>query len=147
MGHIRFKIAMLAILMLSNGFTGGCTTNSIDSKDESIMLAEIAKLLDVEFPVGARIVFSEKNDRAGEAAYFFVIYTPKPVKFNMSPSFKKSAEDTFESLRRVVKNKKFGKLKDKWAYCYEGKMQNGSWKIYQTNFETGSYLDIQQFLF
>jgi hypothetical protein len=145
MGYMRFKIIMLAILMFSIGFTG-CNTNS-GYKGEKMLLDETAKLLDVKFPEDAKILFSEKNDRTGEVASFFVIYTAKPVKFDISPSFKKPAKDTHESLQRVVKNRKFGNLRDKWAYCYEGKMKNGSWKIYQTNFDTGSYLDIQQFFF
>lgn len=146
MRHDLIKAVALLILIFTTGFSA-CSTNSKDSKDDSKQLAEMAELLNVEFPADTRIVFSEKNDRDKEAAYFYIIYTPTPVKFNISPRFKKPAEDTRESLKRVVKNINLGKIKDKWAYCYEGEMKNGSWKIYQTNFETGSFLDVQQFFF
>lgn len=85
MEHVCIRKVALLFLVFSIGFTA-CNTNSIDPKDDSIQLAEIAELLDVEFPANTRIVFSEKNDRNKETAYHYIIFTPTPVKFNIPPT-------------------------------------------------------------
>jgi hypothetical protein len=146
MGYERFKIVVCLIVMFSIGFTA-CNTNSIDSKDNTTQLAEIAELIDVDFPAEARIVFLEKNDRNNEVAYYYVIYTPTPVKFNRPLYGKIPPEASIRSLTMHVKRKTLGKLKDTQTYCYQGGMKNGQWGAYQTNFETGSYLRVTQILF
>ncbi len=146
MAQMRLKISIFAILMFSAGFIA-CNTDSVESRDDKVKLSEIGKLLGVEFPASARIVFSEKNDRTKEVACRYVIYTSKPVKFNIPVGFKRPADDTIEILKKVIKPGKLEKPIDRWTYSYEGEVKNGSWKVYQTHFETGSYLYIQQFLF
>ncbi len=144
MKQMRLKIFMLAILMFIVGLAA-CNKDSVKSKNDKVQLAEIGKFLDVEFPADARIVSSEKNaNRRGEVAYFYIIYTPMPVKFNMQPVAEIAQDTLIKILERHVKRKKLGKLCDDWTYCYEGGWKNGTWIASQTNFETGSYLYIQR---
>lgn len=146
MGYERFNIVTCLIVIICIGFIA-CNTNPIDSKDDSSKLAEIAELMNVDFPAEARIIFSEKNDRNNEVAYFYTIYTPTPVKFNRPPGAKIPPESSIAGLTMHVKRKKLGKLKDSQTYCYRGAKKNGQWRAYQTNFETGSYLILTKILF
>jgi hypothetical protein len=93
------------------------------------------------------IIHVSKNDRSNELAYFHIIYTPMPVKFDKPPVAKIQAEDTKKYLKRFAGKMKPGKLIDTWKYCFEGKVKNGEWHALQTNFDNGSFLEVEQFYF
>lgn len=141
------KVIVLAILVFSvSGFTA-CSSDPVNSGDEKKQLFEIEKFLEVEFPSDAKIIHAEKNNRGNELAYYHIIYTTTPIKFNKPPVAKIIAEDSIKNLKKLADSAKTGKLTDKWIYCYEGKVKDGEWSAYQTNFEKGSYLEIEQFFF
>ena len=147
MRQIRLKVFVFAILVFSTaGFTA-CSSDPANSGDENKQLFEIEKFLEVEFPSDAKIVHAGKNDRNNELAYYHIIYTTTPIKFNKPPVAKILAKDSIKNLEKFAGTRKLGKLTDKWKYCYEGNVKNGEWRALQTNFDTGSYLEIEQFFF
>ena len=147
MRQIQLKVFVFTILVFSAAGFAACSSDPANSKDEKKQLFEIAKFLKVKFPPDAKIVHTEKNHRGNELAYYHIIYTPMPIKFNTPPVAKITDEDSINNLKRLTGSSNPGKLDDKWIYCYEGKVEDGEWSAYQTNFENGSYLEIEQFYF
>ena len=135
---------MFAILMLSIVGTG-CDTGSVDAKQEKIMLAELAKLIHADFPSDTKLLYYHKEDRTVSKRY--VVYSSKPVQFKKRTNLKIPAQSIEASLKAIFKWRKFGALKDQWAYFYEGGEQKSSWNLHQTNFESGSYLYIWRHFF
>lgn len=144
MERFRIHIFIAVILVLSVALA--CNTNStgFDGEEGMRQLSELEKMMDVQFPFGSKIVYAESNGRNNESYISHIVYSPTPVGFNRRQTPPKTpVEDSFEILKIYIK-KNFGKLKDKWTYHYEGTVGNGEWSASQTNFETGSYLDVQQ---
>jgi hypothetical protein len=141
------KVIVLAILVFSATGLAACNSDPANSGDEKKKLSEMAEFLGVEFPADAKIIHAGKNDRNNELVYYHIIYTPMPLKFSKPPVAKITAEDSIKNLKKFAGTRKLGKLTDKWKYCYEGNVRKGEWRALQTNFDTGSYLEVEQFYF
>jgi hypothetical protein len=144
--QVRLKMFVAASIIFCVWLTA-CDSDGVNSADNAKQLAEIAQFMGVEFPADAKIVHVEKNDRNNEVVYYHIIYTRMPVKFKEPPVAKITAADSTKHLKKVVGRRTIGKLADQWKYCYEGNVKDGAWSAYQTIFETGSYLEVEQFYF
>lgn len=142
---IRHMLFWLAVAMFVFWMTG-CTA-STDPQNSGPDLTEVESMLKVTFPADAKIIYSEKADRSNQAAHFITIHTAAPVRFEASEGLKLSPDTAIKKLSTLVKAKSLGELKNKWTYNYEGHLENGSWKAYQTTFDSGSYLEVQLYFF
>jgi hypothetical protein len=144
MRQVRLIISVIALIIFCTLITA-CNSDSANS--DSNELQKLEKVLGVKFPADAKIVYSAKNDRNNEIYYNHIVHTQQPVVFPGLAALKMPADSPVEVLKNAVSVRKLGKLKEKYTYTYEGTYKNGEWQAYQTNFDTGSYLDVKQFYF
>jgi hypothetical protein len=144
MRQVRQRISM-TVLIIFCVWIAACNSDSANFDNND--LQKLEKVLGVKFPADARIVYSAKNDRNNETHYNHIVHTQQPVVFPGLTALKMPADSPVEVLKNAVSVRKLGKLKDKYTYTYEGTYKSGEWQAYQTNFYTGSYLDIKQFYF
>lgn len=123
-----------------------CSTNSdkYDNEEGQRQLSELEKIIGAKFPPGTKIVYTTRDERGNEAASKHIIYSPSPADFNRPPDVKISSETFIEVLKKASVTKDLEKLKHKQTFCYEGTVGKGEWNAYQRNFETGSYLVLDQ---
>lgn len=144
MGQMRQRISVTVLIIFCVCITA-CNSNS-DNFDNN-ELKELEKVLGVKFPTDAKIVYLVKNDRNNEIYYNYIVHTQQPVVFPGLTALKMPTDSPVEVLKNAVSVRKLGKLKEKYTYTYEGTYKRGEWQAYQTNFDTGSYLDVKQFYF
>ncbi|MGD9009616.1 MAG: hypothetical protein PVG41_16950 [Desulfobacteraceae bacterium] len=142
--HVRLIIAATALIIFCVWITA-CNSDSASYDNKE--LQELEKVLGVRFPADAKIVFSAKNDRNNEIYYNHIVHTRQPVMFPGLTALKMPADSPVEVLKNAVSVRKLIKLKDKYTYTYEGTYKSGEWQAYQTNFDSGSYLDVKQIYF
>jgi len=134
----------VAVIMVCGALLA-CSQNSdkYDNEEGRRKLAELEKIIGAKFPPGSKIVYATSDERNNEAASQHIIYSPTPAEFNRPPNGRLSSETFIEILESSV-TKDMGKPKDKWTYPYEGTVGKGDWRAFQTNFESGSYLQVDQ---
>ena len=146
-GKSQYSSFIIISLIISMILPIGCKQNSsdFDIKTNAHLISELEKLLDAKFPEGSRIENIVCNDRNHESACRYIIYSPSPIRFNMEPATKHAAKIDLEIIEKKVSlPESLGKLIDQWSYSYEGDIGSGEWRAYQTDFENGSYLIVQQ---
>lgn len=144
MRQVRQRISMTVLIIFCVWITA-CNSDSVNYDNNE--LQELEKVLGVKFPADAKIVYSAKNDRNNEIYYNHIVHTQKPVVFPGLSAREIPADSSVEVLKRSGSIRNLGKLRDKYTLAYEGSYKSGEWRAYQTNFDTGSYLDIKQFYF
>lgn len=144
MKNDRINLFIAVILVCSALFA--CNTNSdkYDNKEGRRQLSELEKIIGAKFPSGSKIVYATRDERGNEAASEHIIYSPSPAEFNRPPDVKISSETFLEILKKASVTKDLEKLKNKQTYSFEGSVGRGQWRVYQRNFETGSYLVVDQ---
>jgi hypothetical protein len=136
---------LVTILIVCCTWLTACKSESADYDNNE--LQKLEKVLGVKFPADAKVVYSVKNDRNNETYYNHIVRTQNPVVFPGLTALEMPAESSVEVLKNALSSRQLGKLKDKYTYTYEGSFKSGEWRAYQTNFESGSYLDVKQFYF
>lgn len=139
-----FDLFVAVILLFSTLFA--CNTNSdkYENDEGRRQLSELGKIMGAKFPAGSKIVYAARDERGNEAASEHIIYSPSPAQFNRPPDLKITSETFIEILKKASVTKYLEKLKNKQTYSYEGTVGKGQWRAYQRNFETGSYLVVDQ---
>jgi hypothetical protein len=135
------------VVSLFLGSLLACNFQYINDKATEISaLSEIEQTLKVKFPSDARIVFSEEKTRQDKKSWYQreIIYSSEPIQFSRQSPGQMPAEIVIASMN-VAGIKPQGKLVDKNALFFETQHKDTSWKVYQTQFETGSYIDVWRF--
>jgi hypothetical protein len=142
----KYGIHLFMAVLLTCSALYACNKNSdkYDNEEGRRQISELAKIMGAKFPLGSKIVYAESNERNKEAYSVHIIYSPSPVEFNRPPNSKTLSQTPIEILKEASVTKDFEKLKNKWTYRYSGTIEKGDWRASQTNFETGSYLRVEQ---
>ena len=144
MRQVQLIISVTALIIFCIWITA---CNSDFANYDNNELQELEKVLGVKFPADAKIVYSAKNDRNNEIYYNHIVHTQQPVLFPGLTAREIPADSSIEVLKKASSIRKLGKLKYKYPFAYEGSYKSGEWRAYQTNFYSGSYLDVKQFYF
>ena len=135
----------VAVIMVCSVLSA-CSQNSdkYDNEEGRRQISELGKIIGAKFPSGSKIVYASSSERNNEAGSKHIIYSPTPAEFNRPPVLKSSSENFLKILKKASVIKNSDKLKNKWTYLYEGTVGKGQWSAHQINFETGSYLEVDQ---
>jgi hypothetical protein len=144
MRQVQLRISVTTLIIFCVWITA-CNSDSANYDNKE--LQELERVLGVKFPADAKIVYSDRSDRNNEICYNHIVHTHQPVDFPSLTAREIPAGSSVEVLKQVISVRKLGKLKGKYTLTYEGSYKSGDWKAFQTNFYTGSYLDVKQFYF
>jgi len=142
----KHGIYLFVAVILVCGALSACgqSSDKYDNEEGRRQLSELGRIIGAKFPPGSKIVYATSDERNNEAASKHIIYSPSPADFNRPPDVKIPSETFIEVLKKASVTKNLDKLKHKQTFCYEGTVEKGEWSAYQRNFETGSYLVVDQ---